>query len=364
MAALSPPRPARPLLVTGDPGLLDELLRLCAVAGIEPEVHPDPGAARAAWPGAPLVIVGDDVTPGMARCGLPRREDVVLIGEDLDDGDIWRRAVDVGADHVVFLPDAEAWIVDRLGDVAEGTGPDAHTIAVLGGCGGSGVSTLACALAVTAVRTGLITALVDADPLGGGLDVLLGGEDESGLRWPDLAGARGRIDGGALSDALPHLHGSTVLSWDRERPPAIPPETVRSVLRAVRRRHDLAVLDVPRDSDAVTAEVLRQSDTGLLVVPAEVRALAAAAQVSRRVGPMVRDLRVVVRQPSSVGLTSEAVARGLGLPLAGELRPEAGLSAAAERGDPPGLRTRGALARFCRDYLAGNPAGVLRREAA
>ncbi|MET7298211.1 septum site-determining protein Ssd [Embleya sp. NPDC005575] len=166
MAALSPPRPARPLLVTGDPALLDDLLRLCAAAGIEPEVQPDAGAARTAWPAAPLVIVGDDVTPGLARCGLPRREDVVLIGADLDDGDVWRRALDVGADHVVFLPDAEAWIVDRLGDVAEGTGPDAHTIAVLGGCGGSGASTLACALAVTAGRRGLSTALVDVDPSG------------------------------------------------------------------------------------------------------------------------------------------------------------------------------------------------------
>ncbi|MFI6584761.1 septum site-determining protein Ssd [Embleya sp. NPDC050493] len=364
MAALSPPRPARPLLVTGDPALLDELLRLCAAAGIEPEVQPDPGAARTAWPAAPLVIVGDDVTPGLARCGLPRREDVVLIGADLDDGDVWRRALDVGADHVVFLPDAEAWIVDRLGDVAEGTGPDAHTIAVLGGCGGSGASTLACALAVTAGRRGLNAALVDVDPLGGGLDVLLGGEDESGLRWPDLASARGRIDGGALSDALVHLHGLTVLSWDRERPPGIPPDTIRSVVRAVRRRHDLAVLDVPRHADSAGAEALRQCDTGLLVVPAEVRALAAAAQVSARIGPMLRDLRAVVRQPSSSGLTSEAAARGLGLPLAGELRPEAGLSAAAERGDPPGLRSRGPLARFCREYLAGNPAGMVRREAA
>nr|WP_237534617.1 septum site-determining protein Ssd [Streptomyces sp. SID3343] len=351
-------------MVTGDPVLLDELLRLCAVAGIEPEVQPDAGASRAAWSKAALVIVGDDVTAGLARCAIPRRPDVVLVGDDLDDGDVWRRAVEAGADHVVFLPDAQDWIVDRLGDVAEGTGPDAHTIAVVGGCGGSGASTLACALAMTAVRKGFATALVDVDPLGGGLDVLLGGEDERGLRWADLAGARGRIDGGALSDALPHLHGLTVLSWDREPPARIPPETMRSVVRAVRRRHGLAVLDVPRHTDPVGEEALRQCDTGLLVVPAEVRALAAATQAVERIRPLLRDVRVVVRQPSPSGLGSEAVARGLGLPLAGELRPEAGLAAAGERGDPPGQRTRGPLARFCREYLAGNPAGMRRKEAA
>ena len=351
MAALAPSRSARPLVVTADSALLDELLRMCAVVGIEPEVQPDTGAARAAWPRAPLVIVGDDVTRGLVGVGIPRREDVILIGDDLDDGDVWRRAVVVGADHVVFLPDAEAWIVDRLGDVAEGTGPDAYTIAVVGGCGGSGASTLACALALTAARSGLAAALVDVDPIGGGLDVLLGGEEERGLRWPDLSGARGRIDGGALSDALPNLHGITVLSWDRDRPPMIPPDTIKSVVRAVRRRHDYVVMDVPRHTDQVGDEALRQSDTGLLVVPAEVRALAAAAQALERIRPALRDVRAVVRQPSPAGLTSEAVARGLGLPLAGELRPEAGLAAAVERGDPPGRRARGSLARFCRRYI-------------
>jgi secretion/DNA translocation related CpaE-like protein len=205
---------------------------------------------------------------------------------------------------------------------------------------------------------------VDLDPLGGGLDVVLGGEDQSGLRWSDLASARGRIDGGALSDALPHLHGLTVLSWDRGRPARLLPDTVRSVVRAVRRRHDVAVLDVPRHTDPVAEEALRGCDTGLLVVPAEARALAAAAQALARIRPVLRDVRVVVRRPGPSGLAADVVARGLGVPLAGELRFEAGLSAAVERGDPPGGRSRGPLARFCRAYIAGNPAGAVREGAA
>ena len=58
-------------------------------------------------------------------------------------------------------------------------------VAVVGGCGGAGASVLAAALAVTAVRHGGRALLVDCDPLGGGLDLVLGAEHVAGLRWPD-----------------------------------------------------------------------------------------------------------------------------------------------------------------------------------
>lgn len=117
---------------------------------------------------------------------MPRRPGVLLLGLDLDDAGVWVRAVQLGAEHVLFLPDAETWLLDRIADAVEGVGPPARTVAVLGGRGGAGASTLACALAVTAARRGLRTVLVDGDPLGGGLDILLGGETAAGLRWPDL----------------------------------------------------------------------------------------------------------------------------------------------------------------------------------
>ncbi|WP_436787872.1 septum site-determining protein Ssd [Yinghuangia sp. YIM S10712] len=357
MPSLSPVRrnaPTRPLLVTAHPRLLDELLRLCAVTGIEPEVHGDPQDARSAWSESPLVIVGDDLSEPAIHCAFPRRDDVVLLGTDLDDGDIWRRAVAVGADHVIFLPDAEAWLVDRLADIADtadAAAPAALCVAVVGGRGGAGASTLACALAVGAVQRGRAAALVDADPLGGGIDVLLGGEAASGLRWPDLSGARGRVDGGALSAALPRLHGLTVLSWDRGAAGAVPPDTMRAVVGAVRRRHDVVVVDIPRHADAVAEEALAQCGTGLVVIPSELRAIAAAAQVVAQVRPIVRDLRAVVRTPSPCGLSPDEVACNAGLPLAGELRNEPHLVESVERGEPPGARSRGPLARFCRDFL-------------
>jgi secretion/DNA translocation related CpaE-like protein len=337
-----------PLVITEDAGLLDDLLRLCAAAGARPEVHHGVPDRPEVWQAAPLVLVGADAVRRLR--GTPRRAGVVLVGRDQDDPEVWRHAVEIGADHVLMLPDGERWLVDRLADAAEGAVRPAFTVGVIGGRGGAGASTLACALAVTSARDGRRTLLVDADPLGGGLDVLLGGESAHGLRWPDLAASRGRVGGGALEEALPELHALRVLSWDRGDPVEVPAEAVRAVLAAARRRGGAVVVDLPRRVDEAAAQALAQVDLGLLVVPAQLRAVAAAGRVAAAARTVLGDLRVVVRpdpEGEAVGLTAAEVARLLGLPLAGELPEERGLAAARRTGRPPGRDPRGALARFC-----------------
>ncbi|OWA08106.1 septum formation initiator [Streptomyces sp. CS113] len=366
-------RQGGPLIVTEDTELLDDLLRLCAAAGATPEVHhsvpvarpsppPDPtGAAtspapappaasgrRSGWETAPLVLVGDDAARRVR--GAVRRRGVVLVGRDQDDSGIWQRAVEIGADHVLMLPDGEQWLVDRIADVAEGVGRPALTVGVIGGRGGAGASTLACALAVTSAREGLRSLLVDADPMGGGLDVLLGGETADGLRWPAFAASRGRVGGGALEESLPELHSLRVLSWDRGDCVAVPAQAVRAVLAAARRRGGTVVVDLPRRIDDGVAEVLAQLDIGILVVPAELRAVAAAGRVAAAVGMVLRDLRVAVRGPYASGLDDREVARLLGMPLVGEVPVESGLLRATESRRPPGTPSRGPLARFCRGF--------------
>lgn len=232
----SVPAGGRPLIITEDPLLLDDLLRLCAAAGAEPHVHhavPEQsgtgggsgdgggasdggggggaGAAGVGWESAPLVLVGDDAARRVR--GAPRRGGVFLVGRDLDDPHVWQRAVEIGAEEVLTLPDAENRLVDRIADVVEGAGRPALAVGVIGGSGGAGASTLACALALRAARAGERTILIDGDPLGGGMDVLLGGEAAEGLRWPDFAASRGRVGAGALAESLPELHALRVLSW-------------------------------------------------------------------------------------------------------------------------------------------------------
>ena len=346
-----PPGPERPLVVTSDPDVLDDLLRLAATAGAEVQVAADAGAARAAWSTASLVLLGPDAPEDCARLGLPRRADVVLVGVDLDDAGVWERAVAVGAERVAFLPDAERWLSDRLADAVEGGGPAGALVAVVGGRGGAGATTLACALAVTAARSGRSALLVDGDPLGGGIDLVFGEEQDGGVRWRDFAATRGRVPATVLAGALPRSHGLSLLSWDRGDTRVVPAEAVESVLAAGRRSHDLVVVDLPRAVDEASRVVLASATTVLLVVPAEVRAAAAASRVAAAVGVLCRDLRLVTRGPSPAGLTGHQVARALGLPLLGDLRPEPGLDASLERGEPPGLRPRSPLARLCGDLL-------------
>lgn len=352
----------RPLLVTKDPELLDDLLRLCAAAGAEPQVARDELAARQVWETPRAVVVGSDLAGHLARPRPPRRSGVVIVGLDRHEAGVWDTAVLIGADTVVFLPDAQSWLVDRLCDAGDGPASRGVTVALIGGRGGAGASILAAALGRVAADDGVPTMLVDADPLGGGIDLVLGSEAAAGLRWPDLTSTSGRLSAESLRLALPRAGRLTVLSCGRGDSLRLPVEAVRAVLDAARRSHDLVLVDLPRHLDEVAESVLSTAALTLLVVPAEVRATAAAARVAVGAGLMSADLRVVVRGPAPSGLTADLVSDTLGLPLAGWMDAEPNLPRAQEHGRPPAVAAKGPLARLCRALLTDLLA--MRRRAA
>src|SRR6266545_3905175 len=278
------PAGPHPLLITRDPGLLEELLRLADAAGVEVEVAQDAHAARPRFAAAPVVLVDAACANGFLRARLPRRPGVVLVCADPAAEPPWELAEALGAEHVAVLPAAEPWLVDRLVR-AVGTryGP-ARVVAVLGGRGGAGASVFAAGLAVTAARSGLRAMLVDADPLGGGVE--------------------------------------------------------------------LVVVDLPRRLDDTAALALAAADIALLLVPAELRACAAAARVAAAAAPHTPSLRVVVRGPAPGRLRPREIARALGLPLAGSLRAEPDLARALERGEPPAGTGKGPLASLCQRLIS------------
>ncbi len=340
---------SRPLVLTEDPVLLDDLLRLAALAGTEVDVAAGPPTERPRWLDPPLVVLGADVAARCARAALPRRPAVVLVARDLDDVAVWQRGVAVGAEHVVFLPDAEPWLVDRLAEAAEPSQGSAAIIGVVGGRGGAGATTLAVSLARVAAGRGAQAWLVDGDPLGGGIDLALGGEHAVGARWPEVAQARGRLPAAALAAALPLLHGIRVLSCARAGA-EVPAEAVPAVLGAARRTADLVVVDLPRHGGPALTALLMLLDTCLVLVPCELRAAAAAAQLAGRLRPHCGDLRLVTRGPAPAGLAPSDVEGVVGVPLAGAMRAHGGLAAQLERGDPPG-GGRGPLPLACHALL-------------
>jgi secretion/DNA translocation related CpaE-like protein len=342
-------------VVTADDDLLDDLLRLAAAGGTDVDVAPDPATARPRFAAAPLVLIGTDQAEPCLRARLPRRPQVVIVGRGTGPDASWDVAQLLGAEHVAMLPAAEPWLVDRFTERPD-MPSDGRVLAVIGGRGGAGASILAGGLAVTAVRAGLRTLLVDADPLGGGLDLVLGWEQVDGLRWPALTGTGGRVDPPALLRALPHRGDLVLLSFARDEPQSVPGEAMAATLDAARRGRDVIVTDLPRQLDDAATLALQAADRALLVVPAELRATAAAARIASTVLVHCQDLSVVVRGPSPGRLKSREVARALGLPLAGTLRPEAALCQALERGEAPAAGGRGPLAELCKrliDQLTG-----------
>ncbi|MGO3358084.1 MAG: P-loop NTPase [Bifidobacterium crudilactis] len=118
-----------------------------------------------------------------------------------------------------------------------------RVVVCVGVSGGLGVSTMASMLAWHLARSGMRTAIVDADFSRGGLDVLLGIESEHGLRFGDVTAPLGRLDGNALSHELASWETMKVLSvdpWKDERPDWWEQQAAVKALREV---NDVVVID-------------------------------------------------------------------------------------------------------------------------
>ncbi|HVA60718.1 MAG TPA: septum site-determining protein Ssd [Mycobacteriales bacterium] len=339
----------RPLIITADPELLEQLISLLASLGVEPTVVLGPGAAGPDWATARVVLVGADVAIGTPPSWpLPAREDVVVVaGSRGSSGPV---AAALGAACTFRLPAEAAGLRAVLAAALSGAGR-AACVGVIGGRGGAGASTLAAALALTGSRL-WPSVLVDADPLGGGIDLILGAEAVGGLRWPDLSASRAPLNPAGLREALVRVDELRVLSWDRLSPPSESGAWMTAVLGGVVGTHQLVVVDLPRQIDSAALAALDFTRTVLVVVPADLRAAAAAGRVAAGLTGHCQDVRLVVRGPAPGGLDPAAIADALELPLAGSLRAEPGLAAALERGEPPGRSGRGPLAAFCRRLLA------------
>jgi secretion/DNA translocation related CpaE-like protein len=355
----------RAVALVGDGGLLDEVLTFAAAAGCEVERVPDIAALRARWGTAPLVIVDVEGARQCRDAALGRRELVVLICAEPPPEEAWQLAVECGAERVVRLPGGEGWLVGALADVAEApAGARGRVLAVMGGRGGAGASVFAAAVGLTVLKSGDSALLIDCDPLGGGLDLVLGAERENGLRWPDLKLRAGRVAASSLHSSLLGMTRGpgrlTLLSGAREGagPEA---DAVGAVLEAGRRAGETVICDVPRDFGDGGRAAVDRADLTVIVVPAEVRACAGAKLIARRLLDSGRSPLLVVRGPAPGGLRAEEVADAVGVPLLTAMRPEPWLAESVERGEflP---RPHGPLAKAARAALRAlaMPPGELR----
>jgi secretion/DNA translocation related CpaE-like protein len=340
---LQPRGTAAPLICTADEELLDVLLDWCSAIGSVPDVVRDGGMARRAWRSAQFVLVGDDLAAEIARALPPRRPAVFVVARPGSPRP-WDHAVAIGAEDVLDPVDRDR-VLQSLTAAADGRG-EACVVAVLGGVGGAGASCFAGALAVEAGRRGLRVLLVDGDPLGGGLDVLLGIESTDGLRWMDVGPHAGALTARSLADALPRTGNVWVLSAGRG--PA--PEGVRAdgILAAARRGFDVVVCDVNRQLNSLGSDLLASALITVVVVPEDVRSVGASTAVIDRLKGHTSSL-VAVAARRRPGLSGEAMAATLGVAVVSRIRRDRRLQESIDHG--AGLGGSAALRRAVRPIL-------------
>jgi secretion/DNA translocation related CpaE-like protein len=342
------------LAVLTDSELRNELDRVAAAVGLR-MVHAGVGSSvsRRTWSAAAGVVLDQAAADRYGRSGLPRRDHVSVLTAAEPTTATWAAAIAVGARRVLKLPAQERELIDELGEAAESArdeGTRGEVVAVIGGCGGAGASLLAAALAYSAADA----LLVDLDPWGGGIDLLVGGEAAPGLRWPDLALQGGRLNWSAVREALPRHRGITLLSGTR-RGYELDAAPVDAVVDAGRRGGVTVVCDLPRRLTDATQAALDTADLVVLVSPCNVRACAATGSIAALLAAINPNLGLVVRGPSPGGLRPVEVADIAGLPLLASMKAEPQLAEQLERGGLR-LRQRSALATTARRVLAVLPA--------
>nr|WP_155763961.1 septum site-determining protein Ssd [Mycobacterium asiaticum] len=335
--------------------LRDEMDRVGAAVGVRVvhagRSHP---VSRKTWSAAAAVVLDEAAADRYGRTTLPRRAHVSILTNTEARAQTWAAAVAVGAERVLTLPQQEQELVAEVAQAAESAREQCvrgDVVAVIGSCGGAGASMLAVALAQTAPNA----LLLDLDPWGGGIDLLLGGEAAPGLRWPDLALQGGRLSWPAIREALPRHRGISVLSGTRHGY-EVEAGPVDAIVDAGRRGGVTAVCDLPRRLSEATHLALGAADLVVLATRCDVRACAAAATLGPLLTSINPNVGLVVRGPAPGGLRAAEVADITGLPMLAAMRAEPRL---AERLEHGGLRLgrRSALGAAARSVLSVLPSG-------
>lgn len=260
------------LIAITDPTLHSEASHVAAATGREVISTEDPREISRFAQKAAAVLV--DATTAQHVASLRTQNAVLLCAEP---GPVnWQLAMEIHAQAAMLLPAQAPELLALIGRNDEPP-PGEHTaILVCGAAGGAGSTTLASSLAATMANA----VLIDGDPYSGGCDLALGIEQQPGLRWNDLGDDVAEVSGEELARALPQWAGGIpVLTGVRGGECSLHADKLQATTRALLGAMDV-ILDVRLGSELAQA-ALEVADVAVVIIPAEVRAAAAAAQVQR-----------------------------------------------------------------------------------
>lgn len=350
-------QPSELLLVTNDSELISHVQRIASAIGMSLECRDNPFRAHVDWESFSYVLLGDDLAQECQAASLPRRSGLAIVHGDREispetgawERELWKCAVTLGAENVIGLPGAEFWLRDTLAQALRHVEDRGSLIAVIPGSGGAGATTLAVNLGLRAVNQGTAALVIDADPVGGGIDLILGAEELTGTRWCDIDPGTGRIAADTLAHALPTSHGLTFLSHGRGKVHIPDTDVVAAVVDAGRRAFDLVIVDLPRGNSSVAEQVVAQADLTLIAVRNHVRAVAASASLRSWVRTVGGSAHFVATADQK-GVSIMDVSLALGEKDLSEIPFIPSMCTRADEGDYPSMPT--AYAQVC-DRLLG-----------
>lgn len=330
------------LTLLSDTALREEIDRITAAVGTT-AVHLDPGGRPGArvWAAAGAVVVDESCALRLAATPPTRRAAVFVVVSGEPDGQsadsaVLSASIAMGAEAVLALPGQADQLVGALSRPAGHLGSNGsrgRVAAVVGGRGGAGCSSFAAALALCSADT----LLIDLDPYGGGIDLLLGAESADGLRWPDIQVSGGRLNWHTVCEALPRHRGISIVSGSR-RAHEVQPAAAEAFIESARLDGVTVVCDLPNAHTDAARTALEAADLVVVVATCDVRSCAATAARVPVLNALNPNVGLVVRGPAPGGLGSGEFAGVVGLPLLAAMRPEPML---AERLEHGGLRLGG-----------------------
>lgn len=210
-----------------------------------------------------------------------------------------------------------------------------RVISVVGTAGGVGASVLAAALATRASHKGAAVVAVDARPFGGGLDVVLGVDEEPGLRWRHLMDVVGEVDGAEVFGRIPLAGRCGVVSFDRDAPVVPPREALEGIVAGLSRVSDIVVIDAPRAGELWEEEVADLSDDVVALTGTSIPAVAAAGAAVPHLDAVYDGLWLACRVDRRNTDLPETLSTLLDVPLVGAIATDPKVSVALEEGRPP-----------------------------
>jgi len=300
------------LLISSNPRIIEEFNSIAALVNVKLVVTQQP-TAKLISTTQRIFVDHETKSSALKACKFQElnseKVETTLVMAGSATTQSWQVAAEIGAKHIVLIPESRQWLVDYIKSAPTILG---QIFSFTGITGGAGTSTIALAVARACAQSGKSVTLIDLDFQSVGLEIAAGCEKAAGLNWSTLQTQASQADGEAIIEKLPEIEGVRLLTNNVS---GTGPDThlqVR-VLKQIAGNCDVVLLDAGR---GLPGSVINDFDLTekLFVLPNTIRACAIGREILSN--DFDANERLIVRELPGSGLSPVTVAETLNRPLA------------------------------------------------